>query len=82
MEQKMHNFFAICLSFLTVSSVVKIHVILFERIYFMTFCHTTAGNGANFWTHEQTDEWTDRHGSRNSYLDKAQSIQNLVTDIK
>jgi hypothetical protein len=34
MEQKMHNFFAIYLSFLTVSSVVKIHVILFERIHF------------------------------------------------
>ena len=39
----------------------------------MTFCHTTAGNGASFWTHERTngrtDGWTDRRGSRNSYLD-------------
>ena len=32
MEQKMHNFFAIYLSFLTVSSVVKIHVISFKQI--------------------------------------------------
>ena len=34
MEQKMHIFFAIYLSFFTVSSVVKIHVISFKRIYF------------------------------------------------
>ena len=34
MEQKMHDFFAIYLSFLTISSDVKIYVILFEKIYF------------------------------------------------
>ena len=44
-----------------------------KQLLLVTFCHTTAGNGANFWTHTRTDErtngWTDRRGSRNSYLD-------------
>ena len=43
----------------------------------MTFCDTTAGNVASFWAHRQNDGrndgrndgWTDRRGSRNSYLD-------------
>ena len=40
----------------------------------MTFCDTIAGNSISFRTHRRTDErtdgWTDKHGSRNSYLDK------------
>ena len=39
----------------------------------MIFCHMTAGNGAIFRTHRQTNEhtsgWTDRRGNWNSYLD-------------
>ena len=42
-------------------------------ILLVTFYHRTAGNGANFRTHTRTDGrtdgWTDKRGSRNSYLD-------------
>ena len=45
-----------------------------KQLLLVTFCHTTAGNGAYFRTHTRTNErtnagWTDRRGSRNSYLD-------------
>ena len=44
-----------------------------KQLLLVTFCHATAGNGANFGTHERTeprkDGWTDRRESRNSYLD-------------
>ena len=50
---------------------------LTKQLLLVTFYHTTAENGANFRTHErtetetetETDGWTDRRGSRNSYLD-------------
>ena len=51
----------------------------------MTFCDATAGSGASFWTHgngrTETDGngWTDRNGSRNSYLDVAKGYQKLDT---
>ena len=49
-----------------------------KQLLLVTFCYTTAGIGASFWTHGQTDARmdgrtyggrTDRHESRNSYLD-------------
>ena len=45
-----------------------------KQLLLVTFCNTTAGNGASFLKHRQTDERrtdgrTDRRGSRNSYLD-------------
>ena len=46
-----------------------------KQLLFVTFCKTTAGNGASFWTHGRrtedgrTDGRTERRGSRNSYLD-------------
>ena len=43
-----------------------------KQLCLVTFCYTTAGNGASFWTHERTNGWTDRRGSRNSYLDESQ----------
>ena len=44
---------------------------LTKQLLLVTFYHTTAENGANFRTHErtETDGWTDKRGSRNSYLD-------------
>ena len=36
----------------------------------MTFCDSTEGNRYSLWTHKRTNEgWTERCGSRNSYLD-------------
>ena len=44
-----------------------------KQLLLVTFCYTTAGNGASFRTHgngrKRTDGWTDRDGSHNSYLD-------------
>ena len=46
-----------------------------KQLLLVTFCDTTAGIGATFWTDAQTDVRraadgrTDRRGSRNSYLD-------------
>ena len=28
---------------------------LTKQLLLVTFCHATAGNGANFWTHERTN---------------------------
>ena len=45
-----------------------------KQLSLVTFCYTTAGIGARFWKHGQTDGGrtdgrTDRRGSLNSYLD-------------
>ena len=44
-----------------------------KRLLLVTFCDMTPGNQASFRTHARTDGtthgWTDRRGSRNSYLD-------------
>ena len=42
-----------------------------KQLLLVTFCYTTAGNGANFRTHTHMDGngRTDGRGSRNSYLD-------------
>ena len=49
-----------------------------KQLLLVTFCDTTAGNSVSFRTHRRTNErtdgqtdagWTDRRGSRNSYLD-------------
>ena len=45
-----------------------------KQLLLVTFCDTTAGIGASFWIHRQTDGGqmhgrTDRRGSRYSYLD-------------
>ena len=43
-----------------------------KQLLLVTFCHTTSGIGASFQTHRQNENgngWTDRRGSRNSYLD-------------
>ena len=40
-----------------------------KQLLLVTFCDNTAGNGAFFRTHGTTDGWTDRHDSRNIYLD-------------
>ena len=46
-----------------------------KQLLLVTFCDKTAGSGVRFWTHgRQTDGWTDRRGSRNSYLDGKKSI--------
>ena len=49
----------------------------------MTFCDTTAGIGPSFRTHgrnhgrtePRTHGWTDKRGSRNSYLDTLDYVQ-------
>ena len=35
-----------------------------KQVLLVTFCHITAGNGANFWTHERTNGQTDRQTDR------------------
>ena len=41
-----------------------------KQLLLVTFCDTTAGNGASFRTHARTDGGrTDRRGIRNNYLD-------------
>ena len=50
-----------------------------KQLLSMTFCDTLAGIKVNFGRTEPdgtgtTDGWTDRRGSRNSYLDEAKSI--------
>ena len=45
-----------------------------EQLLLVTYCDTTTGIGASFWTHGRTHRRTDggrtdRRGSRNSYLD-------------
>ena len=43
-----------------------------EQLLLVTFCDTTAENGAIFRIHRRTDGGrTDKRGSRNSYLDHA-----------
>ena len=43
-----------------------------KQLLLVTFCYTTAGIGASFQTHGQTeDKRTDRRGSRDSYLNCA-----------
>ena len=47
----------------------------------MTFCDTPSGIEVSFWadgtgrTDGTTDGWTDRRGSRNSYLDATQTFK-------
>ena len=46
----------------------------------MTFCDATSGIGATFWTAEtygRTNGWTDKPGSRNSYLDRVCRLKEL-----
>ena len=46
-----------------------------KQLLLVTFCDTLAGIEVSFWadgtgrTDERTDGWTDKRGSRNSYLD-------------
>ena len=46
-----------------------------KQLLLVTFCDKTAGSGVRFRTHRRktedrrTDGWTDKRGSRNSYLD-------------
>ena len=44
-----------------------------KQLLLVTFCGKTTGSGVRFWTHGRwrtEDGWTDRRGSRNSYLDE------------
>ena len=50
-----------------------------NQLLLVTFCHTTAGNGASFRTHGMTHGWTDRRGSRNSYLDVFENKMMLIS---
>ena len=42
-----------------------------KQLFLVKFCDTTAGNSVSFRTHRRTNAgWTDKRGSRNSYLDE------------
>ena len=53
-----------------------------KQLLLEIFCDTTAGIAARFQTQERTnrknDRWTDRHGSRNSYLDAYGKTQSTL----
>ena len=61
-----------------------------KQLLLVTFCHTTAGIGANFWTHggwmdggrRMDGRRTDRLGSWNSYLDSTLIACSTLSKLK
>ena len=56
-----------------------------KQLLSVTFCDPTADTRVSFWTHKRKwngNGWTDRHDSRNSYLDKLQIVcRVLITTV-
>ena len=58
-----------------------------KQLLLVTFCDTLAGIEVSFWadgtgrTDERTDGWTDKRGSRNSYLDMPENLACSVIQV-